>query len=55
MGLKGLLSGLGMDVFAVTALVAFFALFVAIVVWTWTRPQREIECQARLPLEEDDG
>jgi len=55
MGLNGLLSGLGMNVFAVTGLIVFFALFVAIVVWTWTRPQREIECQARLPLEEDDG
>jgi cbb3-type cytochrome oxidase subunit 3 len=55
MGLKGLLSGLGMNGFAVIGLVAFFALFVAIVVWTYTRPQREIECQARLPLEKDDG
>jgi cbb3-type cytochrome oxidase subunit 3 len=55
MGLKGLMSGLGMNLFAVTALTVFFALFVAIVVWTYTRPKREIECQARLPLEEDDG
>jgi hypothetical protein len=55
MGLKGLLSGLGLNVFAVTALTAFFVLFVVIVVWTCTRSRREIECQARLPLEEDDG
>ena len=55
MGLKGLMSGLGMNAFAVAGLVVFFALFGAIIVWTWTRPQREIECQARLPLEEDDG
>ena len=55
MGIKGLLSGLGMNVFAVTALAVFFALFLGILVWTYTRPQREIECQARLPLEEDDG
>jgi hypothetical protein len=55
MGLKGLLSGLGMNAFAVIGLIVFLALFVVIAVWTWTRPKGEIECQARLPLEEEDG
>jgi hypothetical protein len=52
MGLRGLMSGLGMNVFAIAGLMVFFALFVTIVAWTWTRPQREMDYQSRLPLED---
>jgi cbb3-type cytochrome oxidase subunit 3 len=53
MGLKGLMSGMGMNVFATWALLLFMAAFIAIVVWTYTRPRKEIESQANLPLEGD--
>jgi len=55
MGLGGLMSNLGMNIFAMIGLVVFFAMFVAIIAWAWSRPRRELEYQARLPLEEDDG
>ena len=51
--MKGLLSELGMSTFTVTAMLISFAAFLAIVVWTTTRPQAEIDAQAR--LYEDDG
>ncbi len=54
MGIKGLLSGLGMDGLAVPALVLCFCSFLAILVRTWTRPRKEIDAQSRLPLDEDD-
>jgi cbb3-type cytochrome oxidase subunit 3 len=43
-----------MNAFGLAALVVFFGCFLAIVVWTWTRPRREIDAQAQLPLEDDD-
>ena len=52
MELKGLMSGMGMDPFALISLLLFFGSFVAIVVWTWTRPKEEIETLSR--LYEDD-
>jgi cbb3-type cytochrome oxidase subunit 3 len=48
MGLKGLLSSAGMNVFAIVALVLFFIAFLAILIWTLTRSQQEIEAQSRL-------
>ena len=46
MGLRGLMSALGMNFFAVAGLLVSFAAFVAILVWLWTRPRNEIEAQA---------
>jgi hypothetical protein len=46
MGLKGLMTGLG--VYDAIGLVLSFSAFVAIVVWTCTRPRKEIEAQSRL-------
>lgn len=52
MGLKGLMSAMGMNGFATAALVICFVVFVAILVWTWTRPKSEIDRHARLCLDE---
>jgi cbb3-type cytochrome oxidase subunit 3 len=54
MGLKGLMSSLGMNLYAVIALVLFFGSFLAIAVWAFTRPQKEIEAQSRLWEEDED-
>ena len=54
MGLRGLMSALGMNFFALAGLVVSFAAFVAILIWLWRRPQSEIEAQARLCIDEDD-
>jgi cbb3-type cytochrome oxidase subunit 3 len=43
-----------MDSLAVPGLVLCFCAFLAIVVWTCTRPRKEIDAQSRLPLDEDD-
>lgn len=51
--MKGLLTELGMNTFTTAAMVISFVAFVAVVVWTYTRPQAEIEAQSRL-FEEDD-
>ncbi len=54
MGIKGLMTAMGMDGFALAALLIFFTAFVAILVWAWTRPRSEIDAQARLCIDEDD-
>lgn len=54
MGLKGLMSAMGMNGFALLGLLISFTAFVAILVWIWTRPQREIEHQAQLCIDDDD-
>jgi hypothetical protein len=51
--MKGLLSELGLNMFTIISLVVSFAAFVAILVWVYTRPQSEIDAQARL-YEDDD-
>jgi hypothetical protein len=54
MGLKGLMTSLGMNWYGLVALVLFFGSFVSIVVWTLTRPRKEIEAQSRLFEDDDD-
>jgi cbb3-type cytochrome oxidase subunit 3 len=54
MGLKGLMSALGMDLYGLIALVLFFGAFVSIIVWTLTRPRKEIEAQSRLWEDDED-
>jgi cbb3-type cytochrome oxidase subunit 3 len=51
--MKGLMSELGMNSFTMIALVVSFCAFLAVVVRTLTRPQHEIEAQAKL-YEDDD-
>ena len=52
--MKGLMSELGMNGFTTIALVVSFCAFVAVVIRTLTRPQQEIDAQARL-YEDDNG
>lgn len=54
MGLKGLMSGMGMNVFGMISLVLAASAFVAIVIWTFTRPRKELETYSRLWEEEED-
>lgn len=55
MGLKGLMTAMGMNGFALVGLLISFTAFVAILVWIWTRPQSEIDSQARLCIDDDDA
>jgi hypothetical protein len=55
MGIKGLMTAMGMNGFALVGLLISFTAFVAILVWIWTRPQSEIELQARLCIDDDDA
>jgi cbb3-type cytochrome oxidase subunit 3 len=48
-----MLSAMGMDHFALAALLVFFGSFVAIVIWVWTRPRHEMDARARLPVDDD--
>lgn len=52
--IDGLLSRLGMAHYGVVALLLFFGLFVAIVIWTMTRSRREIDEQADLWKDDED-
>ena len=54
MELKGLMSGMGMNVFAMVSMVLFVVSFVAILIWTFTRPSKEIESYANMPLHDND-
>ena len=55
MGLKGLMTAMGMNFFAVIGLIISFTVFLSILVWLWTRPQNEIDAQARLCIDDDDN
>ena len=55
MGIRGLMSGVGMDGYALISLVLFFASFVGIVVWTLRRPQKEMDVCSRLWEDEDEN
>jgi cbb3-type cytochrome oxidase subunit 3 len=54
MGLKGLMTSLGMNWIALIALVVFFCAFLGILIWTWTRPRGQMEARARLPVDDED-
>lgn len=54
MGLKGLMSGMGMSGFTMVAMVIALAAFVAVVVWTFSRPRDEMEAHSRLWMDEED-
>ena len=55
MGLKGLMTAMGMNGFALAGLLISFAAFAAILVWILMRPQGEMDNQARLCIDEDDA
>ncbi|TWT40767.1 cbb3-type cytochrome c oxidase subunit 3 [Botrimarina hoheduenensis] len=48
--IKEALSQAGLAPIAVVGLIAFFAVFVGVLVWTMTRPRRDIETWSSLPL-----
>ena len=50
--MKGLATELGMNVFGLVGLTISFVTFCGLVIWIWTRPQKEIDTLAR--LYEDD-
>lgn len=54
MGLKGLLTSLGMNPVGVISLVLFFASFLAVLLWTFTRSRQELEVQSRLWEDDED-
>ena len=54
MGLKGLMTSMGMNGFAEAGLVLSFLAFMAVLVWAMTRSRDEMEAKSRLWMEEDD-
>lgn len=54
MGLKGMMSGMGMDLFGLIALVAAFVAFVLVLVWAFSRPRHEMEANALLWRDDDN-
>ena len=54
MGLKGWLTSMGLNPFGLISLGLFFASFLAILMWTFTRSRQEIEVQSRLWEDDDD-
>ena len=53
MKLSDVMSNAGLGGFAEWALIIFVVAFVAVCVWVLTRPQREIDRQAQIPLDSD--
>ncbi len=53
--MKGLMTHLGMNSFTLIALVISFTAFVAVLIWVFTRPQAEIDSQARLYEDDESG
>ncbi|MHB8972250.1 MAG: hypothetical protein ACYC3X_22760 [Pirellulaceae bacterium] len=52
--MKGLLTELGMNTFALVALAISFCAFVGVLIWVYTRPQQEIDAQSRLFADDDE-
>jgi cbb3-type cytochrome oxidase subunit 3 len=52
MGIRGLMSMLGLEWVGVVVLLVAFVTFVAIVVWVLTRPKRSIDRWAQIPLDD---
>ena len=48
MEFKTLMGGLKLETLGTVALLLFFCVFVGVVIWAFTRPQRDIEAQSRL-------
>ena len=53
--MRGLLTELGMNTFTVAAMIVSLVAFTAILFWVYTRPQEEIDAQAKLYDDDDNG
>lgn len=51
---KDVMMGTGLELWAQAALVIFFVVFVAVTIWAWTRPRRDVEAWSALALLDDD-
>lgn len=54
MSLTDIVSGMNLTIYPLVALVISLVTFLGVVVYAVLRPRREIDRQARLPLEDDD-
>jgi len=54
MEFKTLMGGLELGTLGAIALVLFFSVFVGILIWTFTRPRRDMETQSRLWEDEEE-
>ena len=50
--LRDVIGNAGWEIMAIIALVIFVVVFIAIVVYVLTRPKKEIDQQAQIPLED---
>jgi hypothetical protein len=50
MGIRGFMNSVGLEWVGGVVLIVAFVTFVAIVIWTLTRPQRTVDRWAQLPL-----
>ena len=53
MVLKSVLAGLNLNWLGVLSLLLAFAGFVAVLVWTFTRPREQIEAESRLWMDDE--
>lgn len=53
MGIRGLMSLLGMEWIGITVLLIAFVTFCGIVIWALTRPKRTIDKISRIPLDDE--
>jgi hypothetical protein len=54
MGLKGILTSIGLNGLGIATTVVAALVFVGIVIWAYTRPREQIEADARLWMDDSD-
>ena len=54
MGLKGILTSMGLNGLGIATTIVAFVAFVGILIWTSTRPREQIEADARLWMDDGD-
>jgi uncharacterized membrane protein YbaN (DUF454 family) len=54
MGLKGILSGMGLNALGIAMLVLAMTAFVGILIWTFTRSKEQMEADSRLWKDEEE-
>lgn len=50
---KDVLQAMGSTTLSQIALILFFGVFVAVVIRTWTRPNKEMDQQSQIPLSDE--